>query len=159
MTERPSAGVGSGAEIELRFERAFKAPLERVFAAFTDRAQLMRWWGPDGYSCPDCEMDVRPGGRWRTSMLSPQGQKIWVSGVYVEIVPNKRLAFTWAWEENGVRGHETVVTLDFQPSNAGTRVLLVQRGFASTESRDQHRQGWTSTFNCLDRALVSAKSG
>ncbi len=151
MSESRGAAARAGADVELRLEREFKAPLERVFAAWTDRAQLMRWWGPDGYTCPTCEMEVRPGGRWRTCMLSPEGGENWVSGVYLEIVPNKRLAFTWAWEENGVRGHETIVTLDFVKANGGTRVVLVQRGFSDAQSRDQHRQGWSSAFDCLAR--------
>ena len=64
-----------------------------------------------------------------------------------------RIAFTWAWEENGARGHETVVELEFLPAGRNTRVVLHHRGFESVESRDNHSHGWGSAFNCLDQHL------
>jgi uncharacterized protein YndB with AHSA1/START domain len=83
----------------------------------------------------------------------------WVSGVYREIAPPRRLAFTWAWEENGVRGHETVVELEFVPAGRNTRLVLHQRGFASADSRDKHSFGWNSSFVCLDQHLAGVKHG
>jgi uncharacterized protein YndB with AHSA1/START domain len=76
-----------------------------------------------------------------------------VSGVYREIAPPRRLAFTWAWEEKGVRGHETVVEIEFAPAGRNTKIVLTQRTFETTESRDNHNKGWTSTFVCLDQFL------
>ena len=142
------------ADRTLVIERVFKAEPDKVFKAWTDPAILVKWWGPEGLNVPDCEMDVRAGGGWRTTMVSPDGKGHTVSGVYREISPPKRLVMTWGWEEAGVRGHETVVELDFEPTSAGTRVRLVQSVFESTNSRDLHNQGWDSTFNDLDRVLA-----
>lgn len=136
----------------IRIEREFRVPPERVFAAFTDPERLAAWWGPEGMSCPVCEIDLRVGGRWRTCMRGAQGEH-WVSGVYREIVRPRRLAFTWAWEENGVRGRETVVEIDFLPAGRNTRLVLSHTGFETAESRDQHVHGWTSCFACLDAFL------
>lgn len=139
----------------LRMERAFKAPPARVFAAFTDPALFAQWWGPEGMECPVCELDLRVGGRWRTCMKQRGSDLVdhCVSGVYREIVPPRRLAFTWAWEENGVRGHETIVELEFVPFGRHTKVLLNHSGFAAAETRDRHTQGWGSSFVCLEQFL------
>jgi uncharacterized protein YndB with AHSA1/START domain len=136
----------------LRMERAFKAPPARVFAAFTDPKQFAQWWGPEGMDCPVCELDLRVGGRWRTCVQGREGGHC-MSGVYREIVPPRRLTFTWAWEENGVRGHETLVEMEFVPEGRHTKLLLNHRGFADAETRDRHTKGWGSSFVCLDKFL------
>ena len=96
----------------LRLSRSFAAPRDRVFRAFTAPAQLARWWGPKGFTVPACTLDVRVGGAWRTVMRSPEGKDHIVSGVYREITPPERMVLTWAWEEAGARGHETLVTIE-----------------------------------------------
>lgn len=143
------------ADRTLTIERVFKASPEKVFKAWTDPAILVKWWGPEGFDTPECEMDVRAGGAWRTKMVSPDGQSHTVSGVYREISPPKRLVMTWAWEQEGERGHETTIEVTFAPSGTGTKMRLVQSVFESTNSRDMHNQGWTSTFNDLERVLAS----
>jgi uncharacterized protein YndB with AHSA1/START domain len=151
MARAASAPAADEAPV-LRLQREFKAAPERVFAAFTDPKLFAQWWGPEGMSCPVCEIDLKVGGRWRTCMRGQQGEH-WVSGVYREISPPRRLAFTWAWEENGVRGHETVVELEFHAAGRNTRLVLTHHGFESGESRDKHGHGWTSCFVCLDQFL------
>ena len=69
-------------------------------------------------------------------------------------MPPRRLVFTWAWEENGKRGHETEVTVIFQPDGKGTRMRFVQQLFDSVEQRQNHDRGWTSRFNDLARILA-----
>ena len=139
----------------LRIERLIAAPPERVFAHWVEPALIVKWWGPEGYDIPAQALDVRPGGSWRTTMRSPEGKRMTVSGVYRTIDPPKRLVFTWAWEnEKGVRGHETEVTVEFAVAPGGTRLTIVQQAFATAESRDQHQRGWNSTIDCLEK-LVS----
>lgn len=135
-------------------ERTFAAPPERVFRAWTDPATLTKWWGPEGYTTPEYKMDVRPGGQYRTTMVGPAGESHTCSGMYREVVPAKRLVFTWAWEENGKRGHETEVTVTFEPAAGGTKMRFVQAVFDSMEQRDNHNQGWESSFNDLARVLA-----
>jgi uncharacterized protein YndB with AHSA1/START domain len=96
----------------LRLFRSFAAPRDRVFRAFTVPTQMVKWWGPKGFMVPACVLDVRVGGAWHTVMRSPEGQDHIVSGVYQEITPPERLVFTWGWETEGVRGHETIVTIE-----------------------------------------------
>jgi uncharacterized protein YndB with AHSA1/START domain len=139
----------------LRINRTFEAPRERVFRAFTDPGRLQRWWGPEGMSAPVCELDPRPGGAWRTTMRSSDGKEVTVSGVYKEIDPPSRLVFTWAWtQEDGSRGQETTVTLEFLDRGEATELVLTQEGFVDEEIRGKHQQGWGSCFDCLDQALA-----
>jgi uncharacterized protein YndB with AHSA1/START domain len=137
----------------LRVERFFDASPERVFAAFTQTRHLAQWWGPKGMTCPQVEIEARPGGPYRTCMRAPDGQEHWVSGVFREVDPPRRLVFTWAWEENGVRGHESIVTLTFVAREKGTFVSLVHTDLASQESRDKHEHGWKSTLESLQDFL------
>ena len=136
----------------LRIERLIAAAPERVFAFWSEPEQLVKWWGPDGFDVPASALDVRPGGHWRTSMRSPQGDLHTVSGVYRTIDKPRRLVFTWGWEDdNGTRGHETEVTVTFDPAPGGTRMVLLQQAFQDTVQRDRHNQGWSSSFDCLAR--------
>jgi uncharacterized protein YndB with AHSA1/START domain len=138
---------------ELKLVRRFATKPEQVFRAFADPKRLVRWWGPEGYTVPVCEMDVRPGGRWLTTMREPEGGDHTVSGVYREVEAPTRLVFTWAWHENGVRGHETVVTIALKPHGSGTELTLTQGVFETSEGSRMHGQGWSSSLDCLAEYL------
>ncbi|MEX1206780.1 MAG: SRPBCC domain-containing protein [Dongiaceae bacterium] len=140
---------------ELVLTRVFDAPREKVFGAWTDPAKLACWLGPKGYTVPHCEMDVRPGGAWRTCICSPKGTDHWVQGRYREVVAPERLVFTWAWEdEHGKPGHETVVAVDFRARGDKTELTLTHSVFESAKSRDAHKSGWSSSLDCLAEYLA-----
>jgi uncharacterized protein YndB with AHSA1/START domain len=141
----------------LRIERVIAATPERLFTLWSEPEELVKWWGPEGYTTPAQTMDVRPGGRWRTTMQSPAGTKHTVSGIYRAIEPPKRLVFTWGWDDDaGLRGHETDITVTFEPTTGGTRMVLVQQNFADKDSRGRHEHGWSSSFVCLEREALRA---
>ena len=101
-------------------------------------------------------MDLRPGGRWRSCLRSTEtGTDLWVGGVYREIVPPERLVFTFAWEEEGERGLETLVTITFAERDGKTHMTFRQTPFQSDSERDGHRGGWTSAFDRLDDLLAA----
>ena len=107
------------------------------------------------HTTPTYSMDVRPGGRWHTTMRRPDGSEHVVSGIYRAIEPPKRLVFTWGWDDDaGMRGHETEITVTFEPAPGGTRMTLVQQTFVDTDSRNRHEHGWGSSFVCLAREAV-----
>jgi uncharacterized protein YndB with AHSA1/START domain len=136
----------------LTMERLIPAPPEHVFELWTDPEMLAKWWGPEGYEVPTHAIDVRPGGSWRTTMRSPEGTFHTVSGVYRVIDPPRRLVFTWGWDDDkGVRGHETEVTVTFQPAPGGTKLALRQQTFQNEDARNRHEHGWQSSLNCLAR--------
>jgi uncharacterized protein YndB with AHSA1/START domain len=148
--------AGSIIERTLLIEREFKAPRELVFQAWTDPEHLRQWFGPRDYPATQIAMDVRPGGRWRACLRSVEsGADLWVGGVYREIVPSERLVFTFAWEEEGERGLETLVTIVFTERDGKTRITFRQIPFQSDSERDGHRGGWTSAFDRLDDLLAA----
>lgn len=148
------AGVEQGTR-ELLIERVFNAPRELVFQAWTDPEHIRQWFGPRDYPAREMTMDVRPGGRWRGCLRSTEtGNDLWLGGVYREIVPPERLVFTFAWEEEGERGLETLVTIAFTERGGKTHMVFRQAPFQSDSERDGHRGGWTSTFDRLEDHLV-----
>lgn len=150
MPDTPAA-----ARPALTITRVFDAPRELVFAAWTDPAQLVHWWGPKGFDTPSAELDVTPGGAWRTCIRSEtDGREYWSRGEYREVVPPQRLVFTFVWEEDG--SLDSVVTVDFAADGDKTRMTFRQAPFASERERDEHDEGWSECFDDLAAALVRA---
>ncbi|HEX2861235.1 MAG TPA: SRPBCC domain-containing protein [Lacunisphaera sp.] len=135
------------ADTKLTLVRMFAAPRALVFAAWTQPEHLRHWSAPHGFTIPVNEGMLKPGGKWRACMVTPDGVKLWLGGVYREIVRDRLLVFTHAWEgEEGAP--ETLVTVRFADHPRGTKVTLVQSGFDSSASRDGHKGGWAE---CLER--------
>jgi len=141
-------------ETTLRLERLIPSPPELLFTLWTTPAQLVRWWAPEGYEASVHDLDTRPGGRWRVTMRRSDGGVVVTSGVYRVVDPPRRLAFTWAWEDqSGARGHESEVMVSFEATPGGTRVVLVQQRFESKQARDNHNVGWSACFDRLTRIV------
>src|SRR5713226_9038389 len=116
---------GITADRELTLTRVFDAPRERVFEAWTNPEEIGRWWGPHGFTTTSLEMDIRPGGAYRACMRSREGALYRRRGVYRDIVPPERLAFTFAWADaTGNLGHETLVTVTFAERGGKTVLTL-----------------------------------
>jgi uncharacterized protein YndB with AHSA1/START domain len=139
----------------LLIERVFDAPVALVWKCWTEKEHMAQWSAPRGFTVPYSEGELRPGGKWRCCMRAPNGNELWLGGVYREIVPNRLLVMTHAWEEDGVPGHETLVTVRFQDLGGRTRVTLEQSGFDSTGARDGHEEGWSECFDILAEHLVT----
>jgi uncharacterized protein YndB with AHSA1/START domain len=150
----PQRGAETEAERTLTITRRFAFPREAVFRAWSDAAAFAKWWGPEGCSATVLEMDLRPGGAWRTVIRISEGKEHIVGGVYREVKAPERLAFTWAWENVGDSRHETVVALDFHDRGGSTELVLTQAPFESSEGRELHNKGWTSSLNCLEQYLL-----
>jgi uncharacterized protein YndB with AHSA1/START domain len=138
----------------LRLERGFAAPRQRVFRAWTDPAEIGRWFAPtDQHTTRVIALDVRVGGRYRIEMVSPSGNVYAVVGTFREVRPPERLVFTWTWE--GKDMGETLVTLDFHDRGGATDLVLTHERFPTPELRDEHGTGWAGCLNRL-AALVAA---
>jgi glutathione S-transferase len=136
----------------LLLTRQFKAPPARVFAAFTEKGLLQSWYGPEGYTIPRCDIDVRVGGRYRIEMHSPTGVSV-VTGEFREIKAPERLVYSWAWLQGPGKGPETLVTLTFKEKDGGTELTLEHSGFATEDACARHRQGWESSLASLENML------
>jgi uncharacterized protein YndB with AHSA1/START domain len=132
----------------------YPASIERVFAAWTDAAQLSQWFGPSDEYTAIAEVDLRVGGNYRIAVHHVGGNVHTVIGTYQLIDPPKKLAFTWNWE--GSPAPDTLVTIDFIPQGNSTEVKVTHEKFLDTESRDRHNEGWTGGLNRLERYFASA---
>ncbi|HVY20732.1 MAG TPA: SRPBCC domain-containing protein [Bauldia sp.] len=137
----------------LKIEHLFDAPCDLVFALWSDRAHVLRWWGPRGYRLSHCEMEFRVGGSFRFCMSGPHDH--WIRGVYREITPPSRLVFTYI---NEADGHEMLVTLRFTPRGKQTVMHFHQAPFMNVRERDGHNGGWSDTFEMLDEYIATLGS-
>jgi uncharacterized protein YndB with AHSA1/START domain len=135
--------------LALTMEREFSHPPEAVFRAWTETDALRAWMGPGEVSAPESEMDARVGGSLTVPMVNPDGKVHTARGEVVELVENRLLSFTWAWDqEDGSPGQLMEITLEFHPTAGGTRLVLRQTNFIDEEARDKHEQGWNG---CCDK--------
>ncbi|MEO6907546.1 MAG: SRPBCC domain-containing protein [Abditibacteriaceae bacterium] len=154
MSEKESSVASEPEEKVLSITRVFDAPRHLVFEAWTKAEHLKKWLSPEGFTVQSSEGDVRPDGAWRSSMRNPDGELIKMDGVYREIVPNEKLVFTHAWdEETGGSGHETVITVTFADQDGKTRMNFHQAFFLAKETRDAHVGGWSQCFDKLSELL------
>ena len=137
----------------LVIKRHFRAPPERVFAAFVEKSLMQAWYGPENMTVPHCEVDARVGGKYRVEMHAPSGSVHVLTGEFKEIRPPDRLVYTWGWLNGAGRGPETTVTLTFVGRDGGTDLVLEQSGFVNEDARDRHGHGWQTSLNALEAAL------
>ncbi len=79
--------------------RTFKAPIELVFEAWVQPELIKQWWGPEGYSCPEAQINFMVGGKNLLAMKSPDGKTIWSTGTYKEILLRQ---IPWVWPATGM---------------------------------------------------------
>jgi uncharacterized protein YndB with AHSA1/START domain len=118
---------------EIVLTRVFDAPRALVFEAYTTPEHLRHWWGPRGHTLPICEMDFRPGGRYRMVSRDPDGNEFAFRGEYREIVPPERLVQTFEFE--GMPGHIAVETLTMAEKDGRTTVTT-RSVYDSPQDRD-----------------------
>jgi uncharacterized protein YndB with AHSA1/START domain len=124
------------AEREIVITRVFDAPRELVFACWTTREHLQRWWGPKYFTNPVCDCDARVGGAWYIVMRAPDGSEYPCGGTYLEVVAPERLVFkNDAYDANGdviIDGLTQVTFADFEGGK--TLLTLTSRGRAMNEA-------------------------
>ena len=135
----------------LVIDRVFTAPPDRVFAAWTDTAQLAEWYGPEGMKAEIFANDLTVGGQYSLVMKSAEGE-YHLSGEYEEIEPPRKLVFTWKWKTSD---ETTRVTIELRPQGDGTHLRLTHTGFPEAEQTSSHNQGWSSSLNDLERYLAA----
>ncbi|MFQ5519929.1 MAG: SRPBCC domain-containing protein [Candidatus Methylomirabilia bacterium] len=140
-------------ETTLLLRRTFAAPPDKVFRAWTDPEELKKWWGPEGYSTPTAEVDLRAGGTYRFGMKKlPDGDLFYLAGTFREVRPREKLVYTWSWEGQPLLG-DTVVTVEFHDRGGSTEVVLTHEFFPNENVRDDHVKGWSSGLDRLANAM------
>jgi len=141
--------------VGLTITRTIAAPPERVFAAWTRPEDFSVWFGGSAVDVPteSVVMDVRVGGRWTAVMHVPDGSVIYWHGLYTEVDPPRRLAFTMDDDPAADTVEPVVVT--FAPAAAGTEMRLTQpRDDLTNEQLAQTLLGYNSFFDTMEILLA-----
>lgn len=167
--------VAPGAAKEFVISRVFDAPRKLVWKAYTDRDDMMQWFGPKGFKMISATMDLRPGGVFHYGLEAPNGQKMWGKFIYREIVAPERIEHivSFSDEKQGVTRHpmapswplQTLAKATFTDESGKTRITLRWSPYEATEEErktfdaghDSMRQGWGGTMDQLDEHLAKAK--
>jgi uncharacterized protein YndB with AHSA1/START domain len=135
-------------KLDLVLERVIDVPPELVWTVWTTPEHLKHWFCPKPWTTVDCEIDLRPGGIFRSTMRSPEGQEFPNVGCYLEVIPNQRLTFTDTLLPGFRPAPNPFFTaaLTLEPSGKGTRYIAVAI-HGDDERRKKHEemgfhQGW-----------------
>lgn len=140
----------------LTLQRHYPVAPEKVWRAWTDAEAVKRWWGPGpGEPVSLAELDVRVGGRFRIVFGGPDGKMHECAGVYKEVVPNRKLVFTWHWP-NSTPERVSVVTIVFKDLNGKTELVFTHEQLFDEKARDDHKRGWSASLDKLDDFLQAA---
>jgi len=145
--------------------RIFPASTERLWDAFTNVDDMLRWHSPVGMTNPHAEVDLRVGGKYAVTMeYDETGEQVTVRGVYKVIEKPSKLVYGWKWDGSE---EETEVTVMFRKlSETQTEVTLTHAGFSlyPTESdlannwtHESHKQGWTTALGKLEQLFATGK--
>jgi uncharacterized protein YndB with AHSA1/START domain len=134
-------------EMQVDIER----PVAAVFAAWSSSEGLASWFAPMAIAKPLVEMDFVIDGRYRIEMHLPDGVIFTTRGEFRDIVRDRKIVMTWHCD--AFPDPASLVTVDFSPTPAGTRVALVHEQFESGATRDDHRHGWEACLAELARVL------
>lgn len=141
--------------LDLVLERDIDVPVKLVWAAYTKPEHLKNWFTPKPWTIPECEVDLRPGGLFKTVMRGPEGEESTILGCFLEIVPEQRLIWTDALLP-GYRPSENpflTAIIEMEPKGTGThyRATAVHR---DPETRERHKEmgfydGWGTVVDQL----------
>jgi len=149
--------AGRAAPLAITLRRTIPARRGEVFRAWTDPAELKRWWARPGFTVVDAQVDLRIGGGFRIDTRPDVGNVFSVFGSYREVRAPERLVYTWAWQGTRMDGIETLVTVDFREAGQDTEVLLTHEGFDTQGDHTAHRDAWIGCFDRLSQAISSRR--
>lgn len=139
-------------DIRLTLNRIINAPLDEVYAAWTNPELLKKWFAPGDAEVKIAVANVIVSGKLLVEIRASDGTTWRLRGVYREVEPLRRLVHTWVWEGSDV---ESLVAVDFEPAAPGKTLLtLTHSGFEQAEIRDEHERGWSGCLSKLEKLLV-----
>lgn len=152
----------------IQIERTFRAPAEQIWKAlFTDPEMVKQWWGPEGFTAPVVKLDFHVGGRYIFAMQDPKGQVVYSTGIFEQITPNKKIAYTDQFSDkdgNPISGDDVegmgtgwpmtcYVTMELEElGDYQTKLTLSHEGIPA-KVHDDCIQGWNSTLDKLQKLV------
>jgi uncharacterized protein YndB with AHSA1/START domain len=139
-------------KLSLQIKRLFKAPRDRVYAAWTDSAQMKQWFGPENVQTRNLIADARVGGEFLWDLVNPEGENMTIRGENRELQPSRKIVFTWQWQDDeDWENHTSIVTVELDDADGGTELRLTHEQLPNEASRDGHTRGWNSALDKLER--------
>jgi uncharacterized protein YndB with AHSA1/START domain len=144
----------------VRITRIIDAAPEAVFRAWTEPEQLRRWWGPGEFTCPEADVDLRPGGRYRLVMQPTAGEPFVLAGTYREVEPPARLVYTWRWETGpAADGSESLVSVEFNARGSQTELVLTHSNFPDSHGPAPYEMGWQGGLDKFETLFEGSNIG
>ena len=135
-------------------EGEFNASVERMYRAWTETSELMKWFGPSNGALTGVNINLHVGGRICFEFVANENRRSAVEGTYLEIEPNKKIVFTWSHILVRPDGEEkatpqSTVTVTFVAKGKRTHVRLCHEGVATQDGRDGVSHGWNGAMSQL----------
>jgi uncharacterized protein YndB with AHSA1/START domain len=153
-------------KLDLVLERVVDVPRELVWQAWTMPEHLKKWFTPAPWTTVDCEIDLRPGGLFRTVMRSPEGEEFPNVGCYLEIVKNEKLVWTDALlpgyrpvpkPESGAGMLFTAIVL-LETHEKGTKYTAIAMHKDEADRKNHEEMGFYDGWSqCLDQLVALVK--
>ncbi|MCU0550613.1 MAG: SRPBCC family protein [Leptolyngbya sp. Prado105] len=158
----------TNSQLDLVFERIVDIAPELIWTAWTTPEHLKPWFTPVPWKTIDCEIDLRPGGLFRTVMSSPDGQEFPNQGCYLEIIPNKKLVWTNALEPGyrpanpSVNSNDTfffTAIISLEPQEQGTKYTAIAMHGTEEGCKTHRDMGFQEGWGQALAQLVSYMKG
>jgi uncharacterized protein YndB with AHSA1/START domain len=144
--------------------REFNLPLNTVWKAWTEPSSFKMWWGPEGFTCPFCTIDLKAGGKSLACMKSAEGKEYWSTATYREIIPMKKLVYEDNFSDD--KGNtvspsyydmpgewsNVIVTVTLEEKNGKTKMTMEQQGIPE-EMYNDCITGWQQCFDKMEKNL------
>jgi uncharacterized protein YndB with AHSA1/START domain len=134
----------------LEIKKTFKAPVEKVFSAWTEPEQITKWFGCDGATNKQISQDFRVGGDYKFEIFSPDGKSVTMYGTFKEIVPNRKLVYSWSNNSADFLANDTLVSIEFIGKGDTTEIILSHSKFDKAATTQGHSMGWETAFARLE---------
>jgi uncharacterized protein YndB with AHSA1/START domain len=160
MSNAESFTVTTPSDREIVVTRVFNAPRKLVYEAWTNPKYVPHWMlGPEGWTMPLCEIDLRPGGSWHFVWRHSSGKEMEMRGEYREVKPPERLVSSESW---GPEWPETLNTLELS-EHAGKTTATITILYASKGDRDAAlatgmKAGMAMSYDRLEKFLLSPEA-
>lgn len=146
----------------VQVEKILNAPVEKIFQAWSNEKLIIQWWGPEGYSCPNAELEFIEGGDYLFAMKKDGENKIlWSGGVFIEIVKDQRIVLTdhpanaAGFDGPSSEIGEAYITVEFQKLNDNRTMMSLFHEGLPAGIHDECVEGWSSSLDKLKKLVES----
>jgi uncharacterized protein YndB with AHSA1/START domain len=134
-----------------KITKTIKAPRKKVYEAWTDLKAAKKWSVPEGCTITSLKSNFKVGGKYRLAMKTPYGPMS-NQGVYLEIVPNQKIVYTFIWEVEDTE--ENLIKIEFKVKGKDTQLVMTGSKFEIKDEAAGNKEGWSSCIEKLAALFV-----